>query len=88
MSHARVRIGLTIFKLIFKKLTSSFTTLKSDFHKWTTVIFDGSTGTTPDTESNRDKFGKSKCGRGESAFPMLRIVTLISASTRLIIDFT
>ncbi|MEA5551629.1 IS4 family transposase [Anabaena cylindrica UHCC 0172] len=88
MSHARVRIGLTIFQLIFKKLTSSFTTLKSDFHKWTTVIFDGSTGTTPDTESNRDKFGKSKCGRGESAFPMLRIVTLISASTRLILDFT
>jgi hypothetical protein len=52
------------------------------------VIFDGSTCTTPDTQSNSDKFCKSKCGRGESAFPMLRIVTLISASTRLILDFT
>ena len=39
-------------------------------------------------QSNRDRFGKSKCGREESAFPMLRIVTLISASTRLILDFT
>ena len=87
MSHARVRIGLTIFQLIFKKLTLSFTTLKSDFHKWTTVIFDGTTCTTPDTQSNRDKFHKSKSGRGESAFPMLRVVALLSASTRLILDF-
>jgi len=87
MTHARVRVGLTIFQVIFKKVTSSFTTLKPDFHKWTTVIFDGSACTTPDTQSNRDKFGKSKSGRGESAFPMLRIVTLLSASTRLILDF-
>lgn len=87
VTHARVRIGLTIFQVIFKKLTASFTTLKPDFEKWTTVILDGSTGTTPDTQSNRDKFCKSKSGRGESAFPMLRMVTLLSASTRLILDF-
>jgi len=87
VTHARVRIGLTVFQVIFNKLTASFTRLKPDFEKWTTVIFDGSTGTTPDTQSNRDKFCKSKSGRGESAFPMLRMVTLLSASTRLILDF-
>jgi hypothetical protein len=87
MSHARVRIGITIFQLIFKKLTASFTTLKSDFHQWNTVIFDGTTCITPDTPSNCDKFCKSKSGRGESAFPMVRIVALLSASTHLILDF-
>lgn len=87
MSHARVRIGLKVFELIFKKLTSRFTTLKSDFHKWTTVIFDGSTDTTPDKQSNRDKFCKSKCSREESTFSMLKIVILISKLTRLILDF-
>ncbi|MBA4445254.1 MULTISPECIES: hypothetical protein [Cylindrospermopsis] len=39
-------------------------------------------------QSHHDRFGKSKCGREESAFPMLRIVTLTSASKRLILDFT
>ena len=40
----------------------------------------------PDTTSNCDKFGKSKSGRGESAFPRLRMVTLLAASARLILD--
>ena len=87
ISHARARIGVSIFQLIFKKLIVSFTSLQPDFHQWTTVIFDGSTVTMPDTKSNCDKFNKSKSGRGESAFPMLRIVTLLSASSRLILDF-
>ena len=86
MTHARVRIGLTIFQVIFKKITDSFKTLKPDFHEWITVIFDGTTGTMPDTKSNCDKFGKSKSGRGESAYPRLRMVTLLAASARLILD--
>lgn len=40
----------------------------------------------PDTKSNCDKFGKSKSGRGESAYPRLRMVTLLAASARLILD--
>ena len=86
MTHARVRVGLTVFQIIFKKLTDNFKTLKPDFHEWITVIFDGTTGTMPDTESNCKRFGKSKSGRGESAFPRLRMVTLLAASARLILD--
>lgn len=40
MTHPRVRVGLTIFQVIFKKLTDSFKTLKPDFNEWITVIFD------------------------------------------------
>src|SRR5579883_450340 len=86
MTHARVRVGLTVFQLIFQKMTDNFQTLKPDFNQWITVIFDGTTGTMPDTKSNFDKFGKSKSGRGESAYPRLRILTLLAASARLIID--
>lgn len=40
----------------------------------------------PDTKSNCERFGKSKSGRGESAFPRLRMLTLLAVSTRLILD--
>jgi len=86
MTHARVRIGLTVFQIIFQKITDSFKTLQPDFNEWITVIFDGTTGTMPDTKSNCEKFGKSKSGRGESAYPRLRMLTLLAVSARLILD--
>lgn len=86
MTHARVRIGLTVFKVIFKNFTDSFNTLKPDFHGLITVIFDGTTCTMPDSKSNCEKFGKSRSGRGESAYPRLRMLTLLAASSRLILD--
>ena len=86
MTHARVRVGLTVFKVIFKKITDNFNRLKPDFHDLITVIFDGTTCTMPDSKSNCEKFGKSKSGRGESAYPRLRMLTLLAASSRLILD--
>lgn len=86
MTHARVRVGLTIFQVIFIKVIDNFKNLNPDFHEWITVIFDGTTGTMPDSKSNCEKFGKSKSGRGESAYPRLRMLTLLAASARLILD--
>lgn len=86
ITHARVRVGLTVFQFIFQKITDNFQTLNPDFNRWITVIFDGTTGTMPDTKSNCEKFGKSKSGRGESAYPRLRMLTLLAVSARLILD--
>ncbi|KST64181.1 hypothetical protein BC008_16200 [Mastigocoleus testarum BC008] len=86
ITHARTRVGLTVFKVIFQEFTDSFKTLKPDFHELITVIFDGTTCTMPDSKSNCEKFGKSKSGRGESAYPRLRMLTLLAASSRLILD--
>ena len=86
MTHARTRVGLTVFKMIFQEFTDSFKILKPDFHELITVIFDGTTCTMPDSKSNCEKFGKSKSGRGESAYPRLRMLTLLAASSRLILD--
>jgi len=49
-------------------------------------MFDGTSMTAPDTESNRQKFGKHKAGRGYGAFPQIRAVALMTLFARRIID--
>ena len=86
ISHARVKMGVDVFRCIFNKFVSSFKDTMHDFHKWTTVMFDGTTMKMPDTKSNLEKFGKHKSGRGFGAFPQLRVVALLALSARRIID--
>ncbi len=86
VSHARVRIGVDIFRDIFYKFASSFKKNIPDFYGRTTVMFDGTAMTMPDTKSNTEKFGKHKTGRGYGAFPQMRVVALMIMSTRRIFD--
>ncbi|MDA3896060.1 MAG: transposase domain-containing protein [Desulfobacteraceae bacterium] len=86
ISHARVKLGVTIFQDIFFKFVAKFKDSEADFHTWITVMFDGTSLTMPDTESNRTKFGKHKTGRGKGAFPQMRAVALMALSPRVIID--
>ena len=53
ISHARVKVGVNLFHLLFAKLTASFKEITPDFHGWVSVAFDGSTGTMPDSEPNQ-----------------------------------
>ena len=53
ISHARVKLGVEIFRLLFAKLTASFKEIPADFHGRVSVAFDGSTGTMPDSEANQ-----------------------------------
>jgi hypothetical protein len=86
ISHARVKLGVAVFRDIFYKFVLSFTSINPDFHGWVTVMFDGTSMTMPDTESNRDKFGKPKSNRGSGAFPQMRAVALLVMSARLVFD--
>lgn len=56
ISHARVKLGVNLFRLLFGKLTASFKKIAPDFHGWVSVAFDGSTGTMPDSEPNQKNF--------------------------------
>ena len=85
ITHGRKRLGLKVFPIILNSLVEKLMPWKPDFHEWVTVVFDGSTASMPDTESNRAKFKKSRAGRGESAYPQLRLVTLLGVATRLVI---
>lgn len=53
ISHARVKMGVEVFRLLFAKLTASFTEIRPDFHGRVSVAFDGTTGTMPDSEANQ-----------------------------------
>ena len=86
ISHARVKLGVPVFRDIFYKFVLSFTLITPDFYEWATLMFDGTAMTMPDTESNREKFGKPKSSRGSGAFPQMRAVALLVMSARLVFD--
>jgi hypothetical protein len=86
ISHARVKIGVELFRLLFVKLTTSFKEIVPDFYGRISVAFDGTTGTMPDSEANQKEFKKPTSGRGQGAFPQLRLVSLLAVSVRLVLD--
>jgi hypothetical protein len=86
ISHARVKLGVEVFRALFAKVVSSFKTPVPDFYCRVTAMFDGTTGTTPDTESNVKRFGKPASRKGSAGFPQLRMVTLMAMSVRSILD--
>jgi hypothetical protein len=53
ISHARVKMGIAPFRLLFAKLTASFQEIPADFYGRVSVAFDGSTGTMPDSEASQ-----------------------------------
>lgn len=86
ISHARVKLGVDIFRDMFYKLVSGFKNIGPDFNGFVTVMFDGTSMTMPDTESNQEEYGKHKAGRGYGAFPQMRAVALMVLSARRIFD--
>jgi hypothetical protein len=86
ISHARVKLGVAVFRSIFYLFVLPFTVISPDFYGWVTVMFDGTAMNMPDTESNRKKFGKPKSSRGSGAFPQMRVMALLVLSMRLIFD--
>ncbi len=85
ISHARVRLGVGVFRSLFYKLTVSVWPIEPDFHGYISVAFDGTTGTMPDTESNVNQFHKPTSRAGHAAFPQIRIMTLMALSVRLML---
>ncbi len=88
ISHARMRLGVEVFEGLFHRVVATFKPLPSDFHGWVSVAFDGTSGSLPDTEVNRERFGKVKSRRkGEAtAYPHLRWVSLLAIGPRLLLD--
>jgi len=85
ISHARVKLGVEVFQVLFAKLVAFFKPLPADFHGRRSVAFDGSTGTMPDTEQNRAAFGQPKARRGQAAFPQVRLMALLGVAHRCLL---
>jgi len=86
ITKARQYLGVDVFRLIFEKFKNKHYELTADFQGRSTVIFDGVTGTTPDTPSNTVAFGKPSTKKGSAAFPQIRAVALMSLTLRCIIE--
>ena len=78
-------LGCEVFQRIFNK-ASTLVTPETDFYSLVSVIFDGTTMTMPDTEKNRDQFGKHTCQHGTAGFPQLRLMILMVGATHLALD--
>jgi len=86
LSHARIRMGCGVFRRIFEKMVAHHEELPKDFHGLTSVAFDGTSATMPDTKENIQRFGVPKGGRGEGGYPQLRAVALLILPLRLVAD--
>jgi hypothetical protein len=86
ISHARVKLGVEVFRVLCARLVASFQPLAADFHGWISVIFDGTTGTMPDTAQNRAEFGKPSARTGSAAFPQVRLMTLLAVASRRLLE--
>ena len=87
ISHARQRLGTDVFSEIFKSMAPKEKELPKDFYNMTSVAFDGTNLTMPDSEQNEEEFGTPSGGRGKGGFPQLRSVALLVLSLGTIIDF-
>lgn len=67
ISHARARMGVDIFRNIFNKFVSSFGNNSPDFHGYISALFDGTSMTMPDTESNKKNLANTN--REEATAP-------------------
>lgn len=85
LSHARVALSYEVFALIFYKVVATWK-LEPDFHHLVSVVFDGTTLTMPDTQSNREEFGKPGSTGAGAAFPQLRLCALVVGATHLVLD--
>ena len=77
LSHARKRLGVDVFRHIFGHQVALYSVLPADFHGLSSVAFDGTTATMPDTPSNQERFGTPNSGRGRGGFPQTRIMALL-----------
>ena len=87
LSRARHRLGVDVFIEIFRAKAPKNEDLSKDVHEMTSVAFDGTGVTTPDTKENADEFGIPSGGRGKGGFPQLRSVALLVLSMGTIVDF-
>jgi hypothetical protein len=86
LCEARQRLGVEpvrqVFELVVKPLATP-QTLGAFYHNLRLMGIDGTVLDVPDTPANEAHFGRSSGGRGDSAFPQLRKVSLVELGTHI-----
>lgn len=87
ISQARRRVGAEPLQRLHDAVVKPIAqprTRGAWYRHWRLVSLDGSTLDLPDSAANADAFGRQVAGRGRSAFPQLRFVTLVENGTHVL----
>ena len=89
VAAARARVGASPLEWLFLRSGAQWAHESADRHRWRGLAMygvDGSTLRVPDTDANRAHFGgqAAGAGRGDSGYPMVRVVALMALRSHLI----
>jgi len=87
ISQARSRLGDKAMRRLHDEIVGPIATEKTKgarFKHWRPVSIDGSTLDVADEPALEAEFGRSSGGRGDSAFPQLRFVSLVENGTHVL----
>jgi len=87
ISQARARLGWQPLRALYDAVVRPIairSTMGAWYRRWRLVTLDGSTLDVADTKRNERAFGRPGSGRGKSAFPQLRFVTLLENGTHVL----
>ncbi len=91
ISQARTRVGAEPLRVLHAELVvpvavrgKKRTTKGAWYRKWRLVSVDGSTLDIADTKENEAAFGRPAASRGQSAYPQIRLVSLVENGTHVL----
>jgi hypothetical protein len=89
IARARARLGPGPLRELFAQVARPLATQATKgawYRGWRLLALDGSTLDVPDTPANVAAFGRPGGGRGQGAFPQIRVVGLVECGTHAIVD--
>jgi hypothetical protein len=87
VTQARERLGGEPIRWLFERSAEAWAHGSARRHAWRGLAVYGVDGTTirlPDSDANREHFGYAAGSRGESGYPMARLVTLMALRSHLL----
>ena len=89
IARARARLGPAPLRELFAEVARPLATSATKgawYRDWRLVALDGTTLDVADTPANVAAFGRPGGGRGQGAFPQVRVVGLVECDTHAVVD--
>jgi len=87
ISQARTRLGSEPLRRLYDEVVRPIAQTRTRgawYRTWKVVSIDGTTLDVADTDENEQAFGRPKAARGQSAFPQIRLVSLVENGTHVL----